>query len=133
VGDEELREPEDGEWPYVDASTAALDLLGSAADSYLEDLRFRLERGQDGRALHVCEGILLGLYRLRNDRSTEALRLAGDAVLPSLARQAHGAFVSLPRGRGRLTPRRRPWRVPKAFITRHLTEWASLFEPRRLR
>ena len=134
IGEQELREPEDGDWEYADTYTAALDLLGSALDTYFEDLRFRLERGQDDRALIVCEGILLGVYSLRNDRSTEALRLAGEEVLPSLARSANRDFASIPRGRGRLTPRRRPWRVPRTFLARRLSEWVSLFhEPKRAR
>jgi hypothetical protein len=74
---------------YVEPSQAAWDLVEEAVMPFIEDMKRRAEAGQDEAALATCVGVVLGLYRLRDNDRDEFLgwavdspdEMAGEAVV----------------------------------------------------
>ena len=52
------------EWGYVEPQQAALDHLAEAVDPFPEDMKRNLALGLAAEALEVCQGMVLGLYRV---------------------------------------------------------------------
>ncbi|MBI2998469.1 MAG: hypothetical protein HYY46_08455 [Deltaproteobacteria bacterium] len=63
---------------YVEPTEAAWELLEEAMAPFLEDIRRRAEGGQDGAALSTCAGMVLGLYRVRDNTEENVLQYAPD-------------------------------------------------------
>ncbi len=74
---------------YVEPTQAAWDLVEETVMPFLEDIKRRAEAGQQAAALNTCVGVVLGLYRLRNNDNDPFLgwavdspdEMAGEAVV----------------------------------------------------
>ena len=74
---------------YVEPSQAAVDLVEEVVMPFIEDIKRRAEAGQHAAALNTCAGVVLGLYRLRNNDNDPFLgwavdspdEMAGEAVV----------------------------------------------------
>lgn len=64
---------------YVEPTEAAWELIEEAVMPSIEDIRRRLDAGQSDAALATCAGVVLGLYRVRNDARDGCLGWAPDA------------------------------------------------------
>ena len=64
---------------YVEPTEAAWELIEEAVMPLIEDIRRRLDAGQPDAALATCAGIVLGLYRVRQDANDGCLGWAPDA------------------------------------------------------
>ena len=60
-------------WGYVEPSKAAGELLEEALEPFVNDMKQHLEMGLEDQASQFCQGILLGLYRVRDGRENEIL------------------------------------------------------------
>ncbi len=96
---------------YVEPSEAAWELVEEAVTPFLDDIKRRAEAGQIGAALNTCVGVVLGLYRLRDQDRDDFLAWAAD----SPGEMAGEAVVTLRKA------------LPKAKTARHdLKDSASL-------
>jgi len=63
---------------YVEPTEAAWEMLEEEMTPFLEDIRRRAEGGQNSAALATCAGVVLGLYRVREDTEETVLQYAPD-------------------------------------------------------
>lgn len=110
---------------YVEPSQAAVDLIEEAVMPFIEDMTRRAEAGQAEAALRSCVGIVLGLYRLRDQHGDEFLGWAVD----SPDELAGWAVVTLRKAlRGKKAARRGaqpPANLP-AIFRETAPEWAEM-------
>ena len=74
---------------YVEPSEAAWELVEEAVTPFLDDIKRWAETGQPNAAVAACAGVVLGLYRLRNNERDPFLgwavdspdEMAGEAVV----------------------------------------------------
>jgi hypothetical protein len=74
---------------YVEPSEAAWELVEEVVMPFLDDIKRRAETGKPDAAMAICAGIVLGLYRLRNNERDPFLgwavdspdEMAGEAVV----------------------------------------------------
>jgi hypothetical protein len=111
-------------WGYVEPGEAAAELLDEALEPFLEDLKRRLELGQDDQALEVCKGLVLGLYRVEQGEECEVIAVAPDA----LSEEA-GWAVSLWRNGGKDAKARRRESRKRAAERVFPGRWAKRFVP----
>ena len=64
---------------YVEPSEAAWELVEEAVTPFLDDIKRRVESGQYDAALSTSVGIVLGLYRLRDNNKDDFLGWAPDS------------------------------------------------------
>ena len=113
----------DGE--YVEPTEAAWAVVEEAVSPFIADLERRLELGRVEEAAAVCQGTLLGLYRL-SQREGEFL----DGWAPDSLEEAAGLAVETwkKRRRGRTSTgatRTREWGAMREFVSDVLPEWRS--------
>lgn len=108
---------------YVEPIEAAWSVLEAAIDPFLRDLERRIQLGREPEALAICQGVLLGLYRVEQAEGDEFLEGHAPDHLGEAA-----AFVveTWKRGRGREKPRGPLDRDSmRAFFREELPEWKS--------
>ena len=112
-------------WGYVEPTEAAWEILGEAVEPFLDDMKRRIRLGLEAEALELCKGVLLGLYRVREEKSDELLGWAPDfpeeTAAHALETWRGGARKKPPAGG--TTPRRRP-EFPRDFVAEFLPDWA---------
>jgi hypothetical protein len=64
---------------YIEPSEAAWELVEETVMPFLDDIKRRVESGQFDAALASCAGVVLGLYRLRDNNRDEFLGWAPDS------------------------------------------------------
>ncbi len=112
---------------YVEPSEAAWELVEEAVAPFLDDIKRRAESGQFDAALATCAGVVLGLYRRRDNDREEFLgwapdspdEMAGEAVV-TLRKALYKAKTA----RGELKDSAR---LP-AIFHEHAPEWADMLE-----
>ena len=114
-------------WGYTSPSEAAWELLEECVSPFPEDLKRRLELGLAAEALEICKGIVLGLYRVRNERGDDVLQWApefpAEAAAQAVATWRRGAKKKTA-GKGR---RRRRQFCPE-FVNEFVPAWESLID-----
>lgn len=65
-------------WGYVEPVDAAWEILEEAVEGYLEDMTRRVKLGLGSAAEAICRGVVLGLYRAQEERSSGLLAWAPD-------------------------------------------------------
>jgi hypothetical protein len=113
---------------YVEPSEAAGELLEEALDPFINDMKRYLEAGLEDQACQFCQGILLGLYRIRNSEN-DILNWAPDfpgeaagnalEVWSETGGSEHGGAPAK-KGRRRLSP---------DFVREHVPDWDWLLKP----
>lgn len=114
-------------WGYTEPTEAAWQLLEEALEPFLEDMRRQMELGLEAEALEICKGVVLGLYRLREEHG-EFLGWAPDfpAEAASDAVAAWSASATkTKKGAGKRGLRKRP-AFPQDFVNEFVPEWNSL-------
>ena len=65
-------------WGYVEPSEAAWEILEETVDPFLDDMKRYLELGLEAEALEICQGLVLGCYRLSEREGGDVLGWAPD-------------------------------------------------------
>ena len=114
-------------WGYTSPDEAAWELLEEALQPFVDEMKRYLGLGMAEPALEMCQGILLGLYRLRDARDHEVLAWAPEFPLETATTvlktwsQGGRAKDSASRDSGRVRT------LPAKFVAKHLPEWQGLF------
>ena len=66
------------EWGYVEPSEAAWEILEETVEPFRADMKRHLELGLEGEALEICQGLVLGCYRLSEQGGGDVLGWAPD-------------------------------------------------------
>jgi hypothetical protein len=106
---------------YVEPTEAAWELVEEAVAPHLDEMKRRVALGLEAAAVAACQGIVLGLYRCRNQATDGVIEWASDAP----AEMAGEALATL--ARASATKHRRAWRLPAAF-TAQVPDWADLVD-----
>lgn len=114
-------------WGYTEPGEAAWELLEECVSPFLEDLKRRLELGLDAEALEICKGIVLGLYRVRNERGDDVLQWAPDFPAETAAQavatwRKGGDKKTAGRGRGKQRV------LPPDFVKEFVPTWENLID-----
>ncbi|MBI4471284.1 MAG: hypothetical protein HY646_01360 [Acidobacteria bacterium] len=110
-------------WGYVEPSEAAWELLEEAVEEFLEDMKRRKEAGLEVGAEKVCQGVILGLFDVRQSRNEGALGWAPDFPAES-AGQALADFIAM-------FPRSEKARAGRRILTglgEQAAEWTDMLE-----
>ncbi|MCH8242359.1 MAG: hypothetical protein IH897_07095 [Planctomycetes bacterium] len=90
-------------WGYTSPTEAAWELLEERVSPFIEDMKRQLELGLDAEALEMCKGVVLGLYRVRNEQGDDVLQWAPDFPAETAAHAVttwrNGGYKKTP-GRG---------------------------------
>jgi hypothetical protein len=108
-------------WGYVESTEAAWELVEEAVAPHLDEMRRRIELGLETAAVAACEGIVLGLYRCRDQTTDGVIGWGSDAP----AEMAGEAVSTL--ARTNAAKHQRAWRLPAAF-TAQVPDWADLVD-----
>jgi len=112
---------------YTGPSEAAWELLEECVSPFIEDVKRYSELGLDAEALEMCKGVVLGLYRVRNEEGGDVLQWAPDFPAET-AIQAMTTWRDGPKkkttGRGRRNQRV----FPPNFVEEFVLEWADLID-----
>ena len=112
-------------WGYVSPTEAAWELLEESVSPFIEDMKRQFELGLDAEALEICKGLVLGLYRVRNEKGNEVLGWAPDfpaeTAAHALATWHEGADDKTARGGRRKQPI-----FPRDFAREFVPEWEDL-------
>ncbi len=65
-------------WGYVEPTEAAWEMLDEAVAPFIADMKRHLELGLEEEARQCCQGILLGLYRVRAGAGNDVMGWAAD-------------------------------------------------------
>ena len=65
-------------WGYMDPTEAAWEMLDEAVAPFIADMKRHLELGLEEEARQCCQGILLGLYRVRDGAGNDIVGWAAD-------------------------------------------------------
>jgi len=112
---------------YVEPSEAAWELVEEAVTPFLDDIKRQVESGQYDAALSTSVGIVLGLYRLRDNNKDDFLGWAPD----SPDEMAGEAVVTLRKALRAAKTRqgaRQPSPALPAVFRDTAPEWADMLE-----
>ncbi len=116
-------------WGYVEPTEAAWELLDEAVEPFVGEMKRYLEMGLEEQAREVCQGILLGLYRVRDGGSNDILNWVPD--FPGEA--AGNALDVWSKTAGTeeegAPARRRSRRLSRDFVREHLPDWDWVLKP----
>ncbi len=107
---------------YVSPDEAAVELLEGAIEPFVTQMKRHLEMGLETEALELCQGILLGLYQVRDGAGNDVL---GEA--PEFPDESAAYVVGLWTGKdGVKTGRHRT--IPTEFVRQQVPEWEWILE-----
>ena len=114
-------------WGYTEPGEAAWELLQERVSGFIEDMKRQFELGLDAEALEMCKGVLLGLYRVRNEQGDDVLQWApefpAETAAQAVATWRDGGDKKTA-GRGR-----RKQRVfPPDFVKQFVPDWQDLID-----
>ena len=106
---------------YVEPTEAAWELLHEELETFLEDMKRLVALGFEAAAVSTCEGIVLGLYRVRGKNSDQLLGWAEDFP----AEGAGDALATL--ARESAATHGRAWKLPERFV-KAVPEWSTMLQ-----
>jgi len=109
---------------YVEPAEAGWDVIEKAVAPFLGDLTRRVGLGRRTEATTICQGILLGLYRV-SQREGEFLDGHTTDTLEEMAYAAVKAWKSGARGKARSRASATEVTAMRAFVSKRLPEWRS--------
>ena len=107
---------------YVEPTEAAWELLHEELETFLEDMKRLVALGFEAAAVSTCEGIVLGLYRVRGKNSDQLLGWAEDFP----AEGAGDALATL--AQESAARHGRAWKLPERFVEA-VPEWSTMLQP----
>jgi hypothetical protein len=114
-------------WGYTEPGEAAWELLEERVSPFIDDLKRQFELGLEVEALEMCKGIVLGLYRVRNEQGGDVLQWAPDFPAETAAQ----AVATWRDGGDKKTAEkgRRERRIfPPDFVNEFVPEWKALID-----
>jgi hypothetical protein len=120
LDDIEERSGDDG-LGYSSPPEAAYELLEEALEPYLSDMERQLDSGLVREAVENGKGVLLGLYRVREEKDDEALATAEDFPVEA----AKSVIRLLSREKGASGKKRPRAEIDEALIREQLPEWSE--------
>ena len=114
-------------WGYVEPTEAAWELLEEALEPFVTEMTRYLELGLEEQSQEMCQGILLGLYRVQDGRSNDILGWATDFPEES-AGHALEVWTSATGGE-RAPAKRKQRRLSSEFVREHLPDWDWVLRP----
>jgi hypothetical protein len=112
-------------WGYVEPSEAAWELLEERVSPFIDDLKRQFELGLQAEALEMCKGIVLGLYRVRNEKGDDVLQWAPEFPAETAAQAVAAWRVKGHKKTARSGPRKQ--RVfPSDFVKEFVADWQDL-------
>ncbi len=105
---------------YVEPGEAAWELLEEAVEPFVDDMKRYLELGLEKQAQELCQGILLGLYRVRDGNQNDILGWASDFPGEAAGHAFEVWSEASPKGRQQLPP---------DFVAEHIPEWKWAAKP----
>jgi hypothetical protein len=116
-------------WGYVEPTEAAWELMEEAVEPFVSEMKRYLEMGLDAQAQDFCQGILLGLYRVRDGGKNDILNWASDFP----AEAAGNALDDWGKAAGAeaegAPAKRKPRQLPRDFVEEHMPEWDWILKP----
>src|SRR6266568_3594479 len=116
------------EWGYVEPGEAALEILESAVERFIEDIQRQIDLGLEAEALETCKGLALGLYRFEQESDDEVLQWAPEFPTETAGR-AIGVWLGGRDSAGkrlkRNSSRKRPV-FPQAFVEQFIPQWSDM-------
>lgn len=114
-------------WGYVEPTEAAWELLEEAVEPYVEDMKRKFGAGLESEALVLCQGIVLGLYRLRDPAASDFLAWAEDfpGAAAGNAIEELLAVAKEKKKTGGQSRKTRP-ALANEFATRYVPEWHEM-------
>lgn len=115
------------EWGYVEPSEAAWEILEEVVEPFVADIERRIALGLEDAALQLCQGVVLGLYRVERGKGGELAQWA-----PDFFAEAAGGAINAWRTGSRTgttaggVARRNRARFPREFVGRFLPEWQDM-------
>ena len=103
-------------WGYVEPVEAAWELLEEAVEPFVDDMKRYLEIGLEEQAKLFCQGILLGLYRVRDGAGNDILNWA-----PDFAAEEAGFVLDVWSKSGQTEQGGR--QLSRDFVDEHIPEW----------
>jgi hypothetical protein len=101
---------------YVEPNEAAFQLLEEAVQPTLDDMRRLIGLGQQAAAVATCQGIVAGLYLVRDAHGHDALEYADDFPIEEACEAVRALAVESRAKQGRA------WSLPRDFLE-SVTEW----------
>jgi hypothetical protein len=114
-------------WGYVEPTEAAWELLEEAVEPFVSEMKRYLDLGLEEQSREVCQGILLGLYRVQDGQSNDVLGWAEDFPGEAAA-NALEVWMSASGREGALEGRK-PRRLSSEFVREHLPNWDWVLKP----
>ena len=112
---------------YTEPSEAAWELLEEYVSPFIEDMKRQSELGLDAEPLEICKGVVLRLYRVRNEQGGDVLQWAPDFPA-EIAAQAVATWREggdkKTAGRGR----RRQRVFPPDYVMEFVPGWEDLID-----
>ena len=106
---------------YVEPTEAAWELLHEELETFLEDMKRLVELGFEAATVSTCEGIVLGLYRVRGKNSDQLLGWAEDFP----AEGAGDALATL--ARESAARHGRAWKLSERFAEA-VPDWSTMLQ-----
>lgn len=115
------------EWGYVEPGEAAGEILEETIEPFIADIERRVALGLDDAALQLCQGVVLGLYRVKRSKGGDLAQwapdfmaeAAGDAINTWLTGSRAGIAA------GSTAKRARP-SFTHGFVERFVPEWQDM-------
>ncbi len=114
-------------WGYTSPTDAAWELLEECVSPFIEDMKRQSELGLDAEALEICKGVVLGLYRVRNEQGGDVFQWAPDFPAETAAQ----AVATWREGGDKKTAgvgRRGQRVVPPDFVLEFVPGWEDLID-----
>lgn len=116
---------EDG---YVEPTQAAWDILEETMEPFLDDIKRHMELGLEYEAIEICQGVVLGLYRIEQGKNGKIVEWA-----PDFPGEAAGSAIEALRtggkgriGRSRIRGRQKGPRFPPEFMDQFDAGWRDM-------
>jgi len=116
-------------WGYVEPSEAAGELLEEALEPFVNDMKRHMEMGLEDQAAQFCQGILLGLYRVRDGGENDILNWVPDFPGEAAANALKVWSETGGAERGTALAKKRRRRLSPDFVREHLPDWDWLLKP----
>ena len=111
---------------YVEPGQAAVNLCEEALDPFMNDMKRRLKMGDLQGASILCQGIVLGLYQVK-DLAGGVIEYAGEDCLEEEAAYAMETFFEIVKKKQRKGGQK-PKPISETFLTEKAPAWADLIK-----
>ena len=111
-------------WGYVEPSGG----LEEALEQFVNDMKRHLEMGLEDQAAQFCQGILLGLFRVRDGGEYDILNWVPDFPGEAAA-NALKVWSETGGAEWAGAPARKRRRLSPAFVREHMPDWDWLLKP----